>query len=132
MLPGSEASTRPSSTGTLAPVSRSSLYTPRTPSQTSDTKERSQGMPVSFELSKQSRQMSYKLGQVVQELEVLCWRCVDKETEKVLASDAFRDQDLSVLRAILNRHCSSVPEIALFRAVNQWATHQCMKKGWTP
>jgi len=94
--------------------------------------ERNDKTPVSFELSKQSRQMSYKLGQVVQELEVLCWRCVDKDTEKVLASDAFRDQDLSVLRAILNRTCSSVPEIALFRAVNQWATHQCMKKGWTP
>lgn len=142
----SEASTRapssptPSDNFSLAPIKLEtmngrSLTNPSPNSrqatpQTAETKDKYHHFsPVSFELSKQSRQMSYKLGQVVQELEVLCWRCVDKETEKVLASDAFRDQDLSVLRAILNRHCSSVPEIALFRAVNQWATHQCAKKG---
>lgn len=147
-LYSSEASTRaPSSIGSaiasglgqLVPISAkinshtSRSHTPNTSGDfisTSATQTRSS--PVSFELSKQSRQMSYKLGQVVQELEVLCWRCVDKETEKVLASDAFREQDLNVLRAILARHCSAVPEIALFRAVNQWATHQCMKKGLAP
>lgn len=117
----------------LLPINRSSLVN-YSPPQTADstTPQKEKTALVSFELTKQSRQMSYKLGQVVQELEVLCWRCVDKETEKVLASDAFRDQDLSVLRAILNRHCASVPEIALFRAVNQWATHQCQKKGLPP
>lgn len=85
-----------------------------------------------FELSQESRIMSYKIGQVVQELEVLCWRCVEKETEQVLASDAFRDQEKNVLRSILERHCSTVPEIALFRAVNRWVEYQCVKKHVNP
>lgn len=56
---------------------------------------------------------------------------MEKETEKVLASSAFQEQDLTTLRAILARHCSAVPEIALFRAMNRWSTFQCEKKGLT-
>lgn len=139
----SEASTRaPSSMSghSLAPIGAGSSNSPvmphsalkSSPGRPMSPSDMSRLGQTSFELSKQSRQMSYKLGQVVQELEVLCWRCIDKETEKVLACEDFGKQEINLVRAILARTCSSVPEIALFRAVNLWSTHQCTIKGILP
>ncbi|CAE8591668.1 unnamed protein product, partial [Polarella glacialis] len=70
-----------------------------------------------------------KVSLLVDELNRRSWMCIAEDTELVLASDDFWDEDVLFLRAVLRLEVCSVPEVGLFRAANQWASRRCQKLG---
>jgi hypothetical protein len=82
--------------------------------------------------SKRNRQMSYKLAVVIKDLNVLCWQAIEKQTEDALMSPAFLQADQQIIQELLQRKRSSVPEVAIFRAVIRWTDAQCEKQGLMP
>lgn len=58
-----------------------------------------------------------------------CWKCIQEETGKVLASNSFWDQDAVMIRQMLRLEVCSVSEIVFFRAIAEWAKRQCKLNG---
>ena len=58
-----------------------------------------------------------------------CWKVIDEQTEEVLNSDAFATIERSLLEAVVVRDTLTIQEIALFKAVNLWATKRCEEQG---
>ena len=58
-----------------------------------------------------------------------CWKVIDRQTEAALKSDGFATIERSLLEAVVLRDALSVKEVDLFKAVDSWATKQCLKQG---
>lgn len=81
---------------------------------------------------KRNRQMSYKLTVVINDLNLLCWQSIERQTEDALMSTAFLQADQQIIQELLHRKRASVPEIAIFRAIIRWTDAQCEKQRLTP
>eukprot|EP00746_Dinoflagellata_sp_MGD_P105910 gnl/MRDRNA2_/MRDRNA2_44138_c0_seq1.p1 gnl/MRDRNA2_/MRDRNA2_44138_c0~~gnl/MRDRNA2_/MRDRNA2_44138_c0_seq1.p1 ORF type:complete len:632 (+),score=113.82 gnl/MRDRNA2_/MRDRNA2_44138_c0_seq1:120-2015(+) len=81
---------------------------------------------------KRNRQMSYKLVVVIKDLSLLCWQAIERQTEDALMSVSFLQADQQIIEELLQRKRSSVPEVAIFRAIIRWTDAQCEKHGLSP
>ncbi|XP_078344026.1 BTB/POZ domain-containing protein 6-B-like [Oculina patagonica] len=61
-----------------------------------------------------------------------CWKVIDRETENVMKSEGFATIERSVLGEIVKRDSLTIQEVALFKAVDLWATKECEKQRLTP
>ena len=61
-------------------------------------------------------------------LEYRCWNVIDKQTEAAVKSEGFETIERSLLEAIVARDSLTIKEVALFKAVDGWATKQCKKQ----
>ena len=61
-------------------------------------------------------------------LEDRCWNVIDKQTEAAVKSEGFETIERSLLEAIVARDSLTIKEVALFKAVDGWATKQCKKQ----
>ena len=61
-------------------------------------------------------------------LEDRCWNVIDKQTEAAVKSEGFETIERSLLEAIVARDTLTIKEVALFKAVDGWATKQCEKQ----
>ena len=61
-------------------------------------------------------------------LEDRCWNVIDKQTETAVKSEGFETIERSLLEAIVARDSLTIKEVALFKAVDGWATKQCKKQ----
>lgn len=61
-------------------------------------------------------------------LEEKCWEIIDRETARVLSSEAFTEIDHETLLAVLTRDTLTVLEADLFKAVKRWAEGECNRK----
>ena len=61
-------------------------------------------------------------------LEDRCWNVIDKQTEAAVKSEGFETIERSLLEAIVARDSLTIKEVALFKAVDGWATKQCEKQ----
>ena len=64
-------------------------------------------------------------------LEDRCWNVIDKQTEAAVKSEGFETIERSLLEAIVARDSLRIKEVALFKAVDGWATKQCKKQSLT-
>ena len=58
-----------------------------------------------------------------------CWKVIDEGTDEAVTSDGFEKIERSLLESIVVRDSLSVKEVALFKAVDRWATKQCGNQG---
>ena len=58
-----------------------------------------------------------------------CWEVIDKHTEEAVKSDGFATIERSLLETVVVRDTLSVKEVNLFKAVNLWATNECVRQG---
>ena len=61
-------------------------------------------------------------------LEGRCWKVIDNQTEASVKSEGFETTERSLLEAIVARDTLTIDEVALFKAVDRWATKQCEKQ----
>ena len=61
-------------------------------------------------------------------LEDRCWKVIDNQTEASVKSEGFETIERPLLEAIVARDTLTVKEVALFKAVDRWATKQCEKQ----
>ena len=62
-------------------------------------------------------------------LEDRCWKVIENQTEAFVKSEGFETIERSLLEAIVARDTLTIEEVALFKAVDGWATRQCEKQG---
>ena len=62
-------------------------------------------------------------------LEDRCWKVIENQTEASVKSEGFETIERSLLEAIVTRDTLTIKEVALFKAVDGWATRQCEKQG---
>ena len=58
-----------------------------------------------------------------------CWKLIDDQTNAAVKSDGFATIERSLLEAILARDTLLIAEIALFKAVELWATKERQRQG---
>ena len=58
-----------------------------------------------------------------------CWKVIDEGTDEAVTSDGFEKIERSLLESIVVRDTLAVKEVALFKAVDRWATKQCENQG---
>ena len=61
-------------------------------------------------------------------LEDRCWKVIENQTEAFVKSEGFETIERSLLEAIVARDTLTIKEVALFKAVDRWATKQCEKQ----
>ena len=61
-------------------------------------------------------------------LEEKCWEIIDRETARVLSSEAFTEIDHETLLAVLTRDTLTVLEAELFKAIKRWAEAECNRR----
>ena len=61
-------------------------------------------------------------------LEDRCWKVIENQTEAAVKSEGFETIERSLLEAIVARDTLTIKEVALFKAVDSWATKQCKKQ----
>ena len=61
-------------------------------------------------------------------LEDRCWKVIEYQTEAAVKSEGFETIERSLLEAIVARDTLAIKEVALFKAVDRWATKQCEKQ----
>ena len=61
-------------------------------------------------------------------LEDRCWKVIENQTEASVKSEGFETIERSLLEAIVARDTLTIKEVALFKAVDSWATKQCEKQ----
>ena len=61
-------------------------------------------------------------------LEDRCWKVIENQTEASVKSEGFETIERSLLEAIVARDTLTIKEVALFKAVDRWATKQCEKQ----
>ena len=61
-------------------------------------------------------------------LEDRCWKVIENQTEASVKSEGFETIERSLLEAIVARDTLTIDEVALFKAVDRWATKQCEKQ----
>ena len=61
-------------------------------------------------------------------LEDRCWKVIENKTEASVKSEGFETIERSLLEAIVARDSLTIREVALFKAVDRWATKQCEKQ----
>ena len=61
-------------------------------------------------------------------LEDRCWKVIENQTEASVKSEGFMTIERSLLEAIVARDTLTITEVALFKAVDGWATKQCEKQ----
>ena len=59
----------------------------------------------------------------------LCWRVIENHTEAAVKAEGFETIERSLLEEVVARDNLSIKEVALFQAVDRWATTQCEKQG---
>ena len=59
-----------------------------------------------------------------------CWDVIDGKTEEVVKSEGFATIERSLLEAIVQRDQLTISEVALFQAVDLWATKECERQGF--
>ena len=62
-------------------------------------------------------------------LEDRCWKVIEKQTEASVKSEGFETIERSLLEEIVARDSLTIKEVALFKAVDGWATKQSEKQG---
>ena len=62
-------------------------------------------------------------------LEDRCWKVIENQTEASVKSEGFETIERSLLEEIVARDSLTIKEVALFKAVDGWATKQCEKQG---
>ena len=65
-------------------------------------------------------------------LEECCWRVIERETSKVVASDNFTNITPTTLGILLKVDKLNVQEVELFQAVLKWIDSQCSSKNIEP
>jgi hypothetical protein len=85
-----------------------------------------------LELLKRSHQLYQHVANISEELNIKCWKCISDHTDLVIASDAFIHQPLEIVQSILKLDIVNIPEVALLRAVIQWADNKCKLHGLLP
>lgn len=72
-------------------------------------------------------------AQQLEEKELLnrCWKVIDEQAEEALKSDGFATLERSLIEEVVKRDTLNIEEVALFKAVNLWATKKCEKEGLT-
>jgi len=73
--------------------------------------------------------LQFQLAHDAQECVSRCWKCVQKDTEEVLQSAYFKHLEMSVVKEVLSCKHANAREICFFRALNEWAQHQCRLSG---
>jgi len=58
-----------------------------------------------------------------------CWEVIDDQTDEAVQSDGFVTIEKSVLEELVQRDSLNVREVALFKAVDCWASKECEKQG---
>ena len=58
-----------------------------------------------------------------------CWNVIDEQTEAAVNSVGFEMIEKSLLEGVVARDNLIIQEIALFQALDRWATKQCEKQG---
>ena len=58
-----------------------------------------------------------------------CWKVIEEGTDEAVTSDGFEKIERSLLESIVVRDTLAVKEVALFKAVDRWATKQCENQG---
>jgi len=116
----------------VAPGSRCNSACSVSSRQSKATTASSTSNPGGFTFSARGRQMSYKLSLVIKDLNVLCWHAIERSTEDALVSPGFLESDQPIIRMLLERKKSSVPEIAIFRAIVRWTDAECRRRGLSP
>lgn len=71
----------------------------------------------------------HQLAGISEELNNKCWRCIREHTDQVITCNAWVQQPLKMVKAILRLDVCNVPEISLFRAMDQWAERKCRADG---
>ena len=61
-----------------------------------------------------------------------CWKVIQSNTSKVVASDNFKNISQATLTKLLMRDNLNVPEVELFHAVLKWIDFQCSCKNLEP
>ena len=61
-------------------------------------------------------------------LEDRYWKVIENQTEAFVKSEEFETIERSLLEAIVARDTLTIEEVALFKAVDGWATRQCEKQ----
>ena len=61
-------------------------------------------------------------------LEDRCWKVIENQTEAAVKSEGFETIERSLLEAIVARDTLTIKEVALFKAVDRWATKHCEKQ----
>ena len=61
-------------------------------------------------------------------LEDRCWTVIENLTEASVKSEGFETIERSLLEAMVARDALTIKEVALFKAVDRWATKQCEKQ----
>ena len=59
----------------------------------------------------------------------LCWMVIENHTEAAVKAEGFETIERSLLEEVVARDILSIKEVALFQAVDRWATTQCEKQG---
>lgn len=86
-----------------------------------------------FDFLGNGKALHYQIAIVADELLIKAWRFVRENTETSITHSAdWFDQDLKLVKSVLAMDVCSVPEISLFRALNEWAEHQCKIKALPP
>ena len=62
------------------------------------------------------------------DLEDRCWKVIENQTEASVKSEGFETIERCLLEAIVARDTLAINEVALFKAVDRWATKQCEKQ----
>ena len=61
-------------------------------------------------------------------LEDRCWKVIENHTEAAVKLEGFETIERSLLEAIVARDTLTIKEVALFKAVDGWATKHCEKQ----
>mmetsp|Transcript_2656 Transcript_2656/g.4870 ORF Transcript_2656/g.4870 Transcript_2656/m.4870 type:complete len:817 (+) Transcript_2656:3-2453(+) len=80
-------------------------------------------------LFRKQNQLFHLITLVSEELNAKCWKCVREHTDAVITCSNWTQQPLRMIKAILRLDVCNVPEIALFRAMNEWADKKCKSDG---
>ena len=59
-----------------------------------------------------------------------CWEVIDSRAGFAVKSDGFETIERSLLEAVVARDTLTIEEVELFKAVDTWATKQCLKQGF--
>lgn len=85
-----------------------------------------------FKMAMLSVQAEARMLFFCEEVNRKCWLTVETETGAVIQSQDMWNQDLKMVKEILRLETLSVPEIALFRSITDWAQRRCIKAGMKP
>ena len=61
-----------------------------------------------------------------------CWKVIQSNTSKVVASDSFNNISQMTMTKLLRRNKLNIPEVELFQAVLKWIDFQCSSKNLEP